>query len=78
MSTFVMCTSAYRPTYIHQISYFYSFILASDDDQVKHSDTFTEVKARRPRLVLEWVIGDHQERLGAVNLGPFIGVDLNL
>jgi len=23
-------------------------------------------------------MGDHQGRLGAVNLGPFVGVDLNL
>jgi len=35
--------------------------------------TFTEVNARRPRLVLGWVTIK-----GAVNLGPFVGVDLNL
>jgi len=35
----------------------------------------TEVKVRRPQLVLGC---DHQGRLGAVNLGPFDGVDLNL
>jgi len=30
--------------------------------------------ARRPRLVL----GDHEGRLVTVNLGPFVGVDLNM
>jgi len=35
--------------------------------------TFTAVKAS----VGTWM-GDHQEIPGAVNLGPFVGVDLNL
>jgi len=29
------------------------------------------------RAVSTWM-GDHQGRLGAVNLGPFVGVELNL
>jgi len=39
--------------------------------------TFAEVKARRSRYST-WMLGDHQGRLGAVILGPFVGVDLNL
>jgi len=37
--------------------------------------TFIEVKARRARLVRGWVT---TRKEGAVNLGPFVGVHLNL
>jgi len=50
--------------------------LACSNDQCLLSGTFTEVKSRRPRLVLGWVTT--RENRGAVNLGPFVGVDLNL
>jgi len=33
------------------------------------------LSCRRPRLVLGWVT---QRRLGAVNLGPFVSVDVSL
>jgi len=36
------------------------------------------VEARRPRLVGPTWMGDHQGRPGAVNLGPFVSVVLNL
>jgi len=41
------------------------------------SCTFTEVKARTSTSV-STRRGDRQGRLGAVNLGPFVGVKLNL
>jgi len=37
-------------------------------------DSFTEVKIHRSRLVLGWVSTGEDE--GAVNLVPFVGVDL--
>jgi len=50
---------------------------SDDQDYGSVHGKFTEVKARRRRLVLGWVTM-HQGRPGAVNLGPFVGVDLNL
>jgi len=40
------------------------------------SGTFTEVKQRRPRLVLRRVTVVRQGRLSVVNLCPFVGLDL--
>jgi len=51
--------------------------MAYGGDQGQLSGTFTEVKQRRPQLVYVWM-GDRQGRLSAVNLCPFVGVDLNL
>jgi hypothetical protein len=50
----------------------YRTLLRSPDsgDQCLLGDSVTEVKLRRARLV--------QGRLSAVNLSPFVGVDLNL
>ena len=40
------------------------------------SDSFTDVKVRRTRLVIGWVTA--RGRLHAVNLVPFVGGDLKL
>jgi len=50
---------------------------ACGGDQGQHSGSFTEVKARRRRLLLG-LVTMHQGISGAVNLGRFVGVDFNL
>jgi len=58
---------------LFHLSYYYGYYAG---DRGLLSGTSTEVKQRRPRLVLGW--GDRQGRPSAVNLCPFVGVALHM